>query len=222
LLAAGLSYALAAMVRAWPIPLGVFLVHLLLDWLYERRKANGWRPFALFHWMHIAAIAGLTLLAARILAAAPGLDPWSPFTGYDRALTIVGGLALSIFVGAEIVGRAVVPLKEEMERELAAGVTAMDPARPRRPRKGFEQGGRIIGMLERGIIFLLVLVESPTAIGFLIAAKSLLRFGDIGSGASRKEVEYILIGTLMSFLFGLTTSYLTLLAVGALQPAVVP
>ena len=62
------------------------------------------------------------------------------------------------------------------------------------------------------MIFVLILAGQPSAIGFLIGAKSLFRFGEIGAGASRKEVEYIIIGTLMSFLVALVVSYLTRLA----------
>ena len=36
-------------------------------------------------------------------------------------------------------------------------------------------------------------------IGFLIAAKSISRFGETNNPAHRKEAEYILIGTMISF-----------------------
>jgi hypothetical protein len=41
----------------------------------------------------------------------------------------------------------------------------------------------------------------PGAIGFLIAAKSILRFGELR--AHRKEAEYVIIGTMWSFVCGL-------------------
>ena len=75
--------------------------------------------------------------------------------------------------------------------------------------RGFENGGVVIGQLERGLIFLLVLVNQPSAIGFLIAAKSVFRFGEIKEKSNRMEAEYILIGTLVSFLYGLIFSFLT-------------
>ena len=36
-------------------------------------------------------------------------------------------------------------------------------------------------------------------VGFLIAAKSLLRFGDISNSRRREIVEYVIIGTFASF-----------------------
>jgi hypothetical protein len=37
------------------------------------------------------------------------------------------------------------------------------------------------------------------AIGFLIAAKSIFRFGDLKEAKDLKMTEYVLIGTLLSF-----------------------
>jgi len=45
--------------------------------------------------------------------------------------------------------------------------------------------------------------------GFLFAAKSILRFGEIKDSHQRKMAEYIIIGTFLSFGWALITSYLT-------------
>lgn len=37
------------------------------------------------------------------------------------------------------------------------------------------------------------------AVGFLLAAKSVFRFGDLRDDQDRKRTEYVLIGTLLSF-----------------------
>lgn len=59
--------------------------------------------------------------------------------------------------------------------------------------------GKYIGMLERVFIFVFVLLNQWSAIGFLITAKSVFRFGDLSRAKDRKLTEYILIGTLLSF-----------------------
>ena len=222
IIVAALAYAFTGVVQAWPIPVGILLAHSVLDSLYSRNETPGWKAWLLLHLVHGLVITALSLLVARGLedSLLSGRVPLS--RAYDQVLAVLDGLLLTVFVGAEIVGRAVVPFQREMDEEQKALALTSQSSRPQQPRKGFEQGGLVIGMLERGIIFLLVLVESPTAIGFLIAAKSLLRFGDIGTGASRKEIEYILIGTLMSFLFALTTSYTTLLILRALPTVAGP
>lgn len=61
------------------------------------------------------------------------------------------------------------------------------------------QAGKYIGMLERLFVFGFVVLNQWSAIGLLIAAKSVFRFGDISKPQNRKFTEYILIGTLLSF-----------------------
>jgi hypothetical protein len=75
--------------------------------------------------------------------------------------------------------------------------------------RGFEKGGKIIGYLERALIFLFMFTAQPGSIGFLIAAKSIFRFGEIKERQNRLEAEYIIIGTLMSFGYGIFIAYAT-------------
>ena len=60
-----------------------------------------------------------------------------------------------------------------------------------------ESAGKYIGILER--LFVFILLNQWSAIGLLIAAKSVFRFGDLSRAKDRKLTEYILIGTLISF-----------------------
>jgi len=75
-----------------------------------------------------------------------------------------------------------------------------------------KNAGTYIGMLERLFVFGFILMQQWAAIGLLIAAKSVFRFGDLNKGKNRKLTEYVLIGTLLSFglaiLSGLFYGYL--------------
>ena len=62
-----------------------------------------------------------------------------------------------------------------------------------------ESAGKYIGILERLFVFGFILLNQWSAIGLLIAAKSVFRFGDLSRAKDRKLTEYILIGTLISF-----------------------
>jgi hypothetical protein len=66
-----------------------------------------------------------------------------------------------------------------------------------------QHAGKYIGMLERLFVFGFVVMNQWQALGFLIAAKSIFRFGDLSRSRDRKLTEYILIGTLLSFGFAL-------------------
>ncbi|MEM8816501.1 MAG: DUF3307 domain-containing protein [Pseudomonadota bacterium] len=59
--------------------------------------------------------------------------------------------------------------------------------------------GKRIGQLERFLVLTFILVDQFAAIGFLLAAKSILRFGDTREKNHRKINEYILVGTMTSF-----------------------
>ncbi len=62
-----------------------------------------------------------------------------------------------------------------------------------------QEAGKTIGILERLFVFAFVLSGHWEAIGFLFAAKSIFRFGDLKESKERKLTEYVLIGTLVSF-----------------------
>ena len=77
--------------------------------------------------------------------------------------------------------------------------------------ESLENAGSYIGMLERLFVFAFIVTQHWEGIGFLIAAKSVFRFGDLSKAKDRKLTEYILIGTLLSFglaiLFGISYEY---------------
>jgi hypothetical protein len=64
--------------------------------------------------------------------------------------------------------------------------------------------GRLIGLLERIFVFVFVLLNQYTAVGFILAAKGVARFQDF---KSRTFAEYVLIGTLLSTLLALAIGY---------------
>ena len=59
--------------------------------------------------------------------------------------------------------------------------------------------GKYIGILERLLVFVFIVVNHWEGVGFLIAAKSVFRFSDLAEAKQRKLTEYIMIGTLLSF-----------------------
>jgi hypothetical protein len=77
---------------------------------------------------------------------------------------------------------------------------------------GSENAGKIIGMLERLFIFGFIINDFWEGIGFLLAAKSIFRFGDLKENKEVRLTEYILIGTLLSFGLAIFISKLYLLA----------
>lgn len=63
---------------------------------------------------------------------------------------------------------------------------------------GLAAGGELIGYLERILILTFTLVGSYAAVGFVLAAKSIFRFGELSRSKDRSMTEYVLIGSLVS------------------------
>ena len=109
------------------------------------------------------------------------------------ALILLTGLFLSLFFGGWLIRRMTARFTEEIGQDS----------------EGLKHGGKYIGYLERALILLFILMGEPSGVGFLIAAKSVLRFGEVKDASQRKMSEYIIIGTFMSFGWGLLIAVIT-------------
>ncbi|OOY21282.1 hypothetical protein BMI86_01510 [Thioclava sp. DLFJ5-1] len=145
---------------------------------------------------HIAATALIAIAFPTFWAN----SLWVNLTWLPGALTLATGLLITTRAGGFAVGM----LMAQYENDA--------------PPPGLPQGGRMIGLLERGLIFLLVLAGQPSGIGFLIAAKSILRFEAVSKDGANPKSEYVIIGTLASFGWALAASYATLALLGQLPP----
>ena len=72
--------------------------------------------------------------------------------------------------------------------------------------RGLPEAGTWIGLLERTLGFVLILMGQFQALGFLIAAKSILRFQ---YARDRSHSEYVIIGTLASVGWAIAAALLT-------------
>lgn len=77
-----------------------------------------------------------------------------------------------------------------------------------------EGASKIIGWLERFLILIFIYIGYYQGIGFILAAKSILRYGEIKSELDRKFAEYVIVGTLLSFALAITIGVLTRLIIG--------
>jgi hypothetical protein len=75
-------------------------------------------------------------------------------------------------------------------------------------KEDLQNAGKYIGILERLFVFCFIVIGQFSAIGFLMAAKSIFRFGDLTQAKDRKLTEYVLIGTLLSFGIAILTGLL--------------
>lgn len=142
---------------------------------------------------------GRTLLLAELLIVAAALvagnylgklvEPRTAGLWWGRAGLLAAAYLYACGRGMTVI-RAVLELPAlQMRREEDRSAGAVELAR-----------GRAIGALERALTLTLVLLGQYTAIGLIIAAKSLARFRAL---EDREFAEYFLVGTLASLLLAL-------------------
>lgn len=198
----GLSYLLCGLWTLWPIPVVVLVAHLAIDGTRVRWRDRGPVGFLVELGAQTLVLTTLAWWAGQMSGGPEWILRWGPT--YLRVLILLGGFVLSTHAGGALIGLAVRPLLAELREAQRHRLRGIEPES-----RGFENGGRWIGRLERGLIFLFIHIGQPAGIAFLIAAKSIFRFGEVSEHRHRMEAEYILIGTLMSFGYGILTAWLT-------------
>jgi hypothetical protein len=201
---ATVSWAALGFAPVWTLLALIAVSHLAIDAMKLNWGNDGFRDFALDQAAHLAAIAiGVILFPGAYAAGLWAAPAVATLPGIDRlpeAMVLVAGLVATVWAGGYAVG--------------ALMTNVQMPAKP----ESLPSGGRLIGKLERLLILILVLVGEAGAIGFLIAAKSILRFNELAGEADRHVSEYVIIGTLASFAWALATGYATLAGFHALAP----
>ena len=190
-----LAYLLSGLWTNWLLPLMVFASHVIIDLVKSRSKKESLISFLVSQFVHLVLIV---LIAAFFLSSAGFLPYWIDV--FPRAasnlMILLSGVLLMTQAGGILIGYFVRPFQEQIRINLLP------------EKRGLLEGGKTIGFLERLLIFVFVLTGQFAGVGFLIAAKSIFRFGELKDSENRKEAEYILIGTFASFLFALVVSLL--------------
>ncbi|UWR20974.1 DUF3307 domain-containing protein [Sulfitobacter sp. S190] len=188
-------FALTALLSggAMLLALGVALSHVIIDAVKVHLAPDTLRTYLLDQAAHFAVLLGAVVWLPLWL-----LEPlWPPLSAdMIQIALVVSGLITASLAGGPAVGHLMVRFKAHAQPD------------------GLEYAGRIIGVMERGLIFLMVMIGEPSAIGFLIAAKSILRFDTVSR--DQRLSEYVIIGTLASFGWALAASFATMATLAAL------
>ncbi len=199
------AYLILTSWRAWLVPLVISLSHFLVDFTKSRFKKDSLWLFLADQTLHLTIILLLVvfyLLPNSILSYWFKMQPEVALP----VMVILSSLILLTFAGGLFIGYCVRPFQEQI-KDYYAKVK-------KEPVEGLKEGGKMIGWLERLLIFVFVVTGQFAGVGFLIAAKSVFRFGELKESENRKEAEYIIIGTFISFLFALAVSIIARLALG--------
>ncbi|MDZ7714876.1 MAG: DUF3307 domain-containing protein [Balneolaceae bacterium] len=179
-----ITYLLIGEWTEWRLPLFIVVTHFLIDW-WKSSMRDSTLNFVIDQLAHLlmAVIGWLwyiesgSIFIDAVFQGLYGPTFWIILGGYLIALRPMGFL----------ITKVTHKWQEELGKE-------------QKDFSGLDRAGTWIGYLERIIILTFILLQQYSAIGFLIAAKSIFRFsGGVKEPHERKYAEYILIGTLISF-----------------------
>lgn len=180
---------------------GVFLLcglHTGLDAIkarLERKRATSLGLFFAHQSTHGLLILALWLVLTRWHLIGDTWLPWGAawMPAAAKGLIVAAGLVFNGNGGTAIVRLLLEQFPEVVPRE----------------GEGYNMG-RTIGVLERVLIFTLVLLDQWGALGLVLAAKSIARFKEL---STQHFADYYLIGTLASILVAIATGVLVRLVV---------
>lgn len=180
-----------------PHVLALAAAHMIIDLIKTFLFPKGLASFLADQAAHIATIAVLSSICPTLWAT--GL--WATVPWLPAAFALAAGAIIAVRAGGFAVGLLMARWKQDHAIETPPGLPG---------------GGELIGTLERALIFLLVITGQIGAIGFLIAAKSVLRFDT--TSKDQAISEYVIVGTLASFGWALAVSFVTTAVLSHLPP----
>lgn len=185
------SLLLVAEISFWPYALTITSTHLIIDWCKLKFEKNN----TFKAWFFIDQALHLVILGVTSYIWT-GQEINLSFLEQERVVLLITAIVFLSLPTSVLI------------RILISGWT---PKTEDNRKESLQNAGKYIGILERLFVFIFILNNHWEAIGFLLAAKSVFRFGDLKESKGRILTEYVLIGTLLSFgiavLVGIYTQY---------------
>lgn len=164
----------------WFIPV-IGISHFVCDWLKSTRS-NRLSTFLIDQFVHLTILILLSFIANSQQINPPAWNQFFIYTAAFIGVSNPAGIITGLFL------QRILPEKNNNNSQ---NISAW------------------IGIFERILILIFILAGQFTAIGFLIAAKSIFRFNDTRENGNIKA-EYFLLGTLVSFTLAIVTGLLLL------------
>ena len=172
-----LAYVLVGQWARWEVPAVIFFTHYLIDFAKSAIGSGSVWLFITDQMAHLTVIIGL----------------WAWLTGANLCLGCDWASDHRVWMIALCYMLALKPTSIL----LGAFIAKWTPTN--NDKNSLPNAGAWIGYLERVLILTFMLVGCMEGIGFLLAAKSIFRFGELTKAREVKITEYVMIGTLSSF-----------------------
>ncbi|MBF0693530.1 MAG: DUF3307 domain-containing protein [Flavobacterium sp.] len=182
-----LAYLLISDYNFWPYALLLVLIHFAIDLtkLHFQTPLTKRRWFIVDQLLHLASLILIAIMWHKVDLSHYVID--------DRFWIVVTGI-IFLTIPTSIIVKTIISIWTPSDDSADSDL---------------QHAGKYIGILERLFVFCFIVTGHFEAIGFLLAAKSIFRFGDLTQARDRKLTEYVLIGTLISFAFAVFLGLLT-------------
>ena len=175
-----MAYLIVGDWSVWYIAIVIFVTHFIIDWCKIQFRGNSVSAFLIDQLSHVAVIFVLwmTILPdsiSDIIKEGTDILP-------DNILMIVVAYAMMLRPSAILMSLL---LKRWQMSSMS--------------NSSLPEAGKWIGYLERILILTFVITGNMEGVGFLLAAKSVFRFGDLNKAKDIKTTEYVMLGTMTSF-----------------------
>ncbi|MBN2356410.1 DUF3307 domain-containing protein [candidate division KSB1 bacterium] len=205
------SYFVAALLlalnwRSWSLLFAVLIqsvLHGLVDYVKVRLESR--HPHYKLEWDGIDLFLHLFVIWVTVMLLRPVYTPVVLPESWQFLQTPLSDFRVYVYLAAVVF--------------LCRGGTCfvrdvLEKVRNGKPFVQEDNTGRLIGNIERILIFLLIIYNSLAAIGFVLAAKSIARFEEL---KDKRFAEYYLIGTLSSALLAMVVGWLAVYVIRVLH-----
>lgn len=180
LVQAALAYIFVAQWNCWIIPVVIGFSHFAIDLGKTISKRKDLISLVWDQLVHFCVIIGLWWF---VFARLPQLNM------ADEILSTTFWLIMTAYIAVLAPTSILIKSFIEYEKWLPSDAVS----------QGLPNAGKWIGYLERILILTFIFTNNIEGIGFLLAAKSVFRFGELNKAKDIKITEYVLIGTFASF-----------------------
>ena len=175
-----MAYLIVGDWALWYIAIVIFVTHFIIDWCKIQFRGNSVSAFLIDQLSHVVV---LFMLWVSIL-------PDSISDIFKEGTDILPDNIWMIVVAYAMMLRPSAILMSLLLKRWQLSSMA---------NSSLPEAGKWIGYLERILILTFVITGNMEGVGFLLAAKSVFRFGDLNKAKDIKTTEYVMLGTMTSF-----------------------
>lgn len=182
------AYILVFQYTLWIPFICLFLAHISIDVVKSRIQNCGFNGFLIDQLVHVFVLVVLWIVFFQHRISYPFWFPNSLSTYFNNS-------NIWIYILAYIL--VLTPSSVFLYLFMKKYITI--DRKPNQSNTTLKNAGKIIGYCERILILTFLVMDQVSGVGFLLAAKSIFRFGDLRDPDDINKTEYVLIGTFSSF-----------------------